>query len=500
MEASLDTPTADSISSLQAGSPQTPQSSKWSIGNLFQSTRSIEVSPLASVFESPELFLQTPTKNTAQTSTGEVPPTKPKNRRWSLTSAKDARAKHRRHNNSVIKPVKPTTAGKNQRDRLSLAREGSSTSSRTETTDVEEEQFSDIKSTDRVQGEARQVEAEGPTAKPTIRWPSRSLDRMNQNKRKRWGEPVAVPSPDSERYGLAKTNLYENSEEDGMTEQPGKIRRTTESREFTSQVAEDRNTARPYEYQGTNIFTEYRAAQKAANTREQFLSKTPIPITNPTGTFKVPSPGDSDWSDSGSEEEEGSSMGLEDMTTSRNSNGEFALANPRFLQLKLPKPQRIPPLTQSEALRKAREGLLKHKPRNPSKLIQSSSAYSSPASLSEAAVTGPQGAAKLEPSTTVNLEQTSRTIFTAFKDWCKTAPPAVAAALESMEVDSNVAGNEFARGLENNGTGLTNRYTAFEEWSKTAPPTVTAVLENMEVDSNYAGQAFKSGLDNCIEF
>lgn len=485
LEASLDTPTADSISSLQAGSPETPQSSKWSIGNEFQTTRSIEFSPLAPVSESPELFLQTPTTTTAQTSTAEAPPTKPKTRRCSLTSAKDARAKHRRHKNSVIKPIKPTNAGKNQRDRLSPARVVSSTSSRAETTDVEEEQIPGINSTDRVQGEARQVEAEELAAKPTIRWPSRSLDRMNQNKRKRWGEPVAMPSPDSGSYGLAKTYLYENSEEDGVTEQPGKIRRTRESREFTSQIAEDRNTARPYENQGSNVFAEYGAAQKAANTGEQFLSKTPIPITNPTGTFKVPSPGDSDWSDSGSEEEEGSSTGLKDMT------------------LKLPKPQRIRPLTQSEALRKAREGLLKHKPRNPSKLIQSSNAYPSPASLGEAVAKrgpGPQAAAELEPSTTVNLEQTSRTIFTAFKDWCKTAPPAAAAALESMEVDSNVAGNVFARGLENNRTGLTNRYTAFEDWSKTAPPTVTAVLENMEVDSNFAGQAFKFGLDNCIEF
>ena len=39
-------------------------------------------------------------------------------------------------------------------------------------------------------------------------------------------------------------------------------------------------------------------------------------ITNFTGTFKVPSPGDSKWSDSGSEEEEGNTEGMESMTPS----------------------------------------------------------------------------------------------------------------------------------------------------------------------------------------
>lgn len=239
----------------------------------------------------------------------------------------------------------------------------------------------------------------------------------------------------------------------------------------------------------------------ASNT--QYIPKTPILITNSIGTFKVLSPGDSDWSDSGSEEEEGDTAGLEDVTPSRNKNEEFALAGPRFPQMELPKIQRIPPLTQSEALRKAREKLLKYKPRNPSKLIQSSRAYQSPPPISEAAAkrgSGPQAAVELEPSTAVDLELTGRTNFTAFEDWCKTSPLAVTAALETMEVDSNIAGDAFARGLGDTGTSRTNCYAAFDEWSKTAPPTVTAVLEKMEVDSDFAGQAFQSGLDNYTKF
>ena len=437
LEASLDTSTANGISFLQAGSPEPPRGSECSIGDLVQSTRSIKkrlaFNPLAPLSENPESFPQTLTTSTAQTLTEETAPTEPKKKSLSPASA--------------------------------------------------------VKSTGRVEGEARQVEGEEQAAKPTIRWPSRYLDRMKQNKRKRWGEPAAVPSPDSGSYGLGETDPYRSYEEDGVTGQPGKIRRRGESREFTSQVAGDPNTARPYS----------EAAQKAVNTGEQPLPRTPIPIKNSTGTFKVPSPGDSDWSDSGSEEEEDNTGGLKDMKPSRTNNEEFALANPRLLQLKPPKPLQIPPLTRSEALQKAREKLQKHKPRNPSGLSHSSRAYPSPPALSETAYKGDSGrqaAEELEPSTAVDPEPTGRTNFTTYVNWCKTAPPAVTAALETMEVDSNIAGEAFARVLEDTGAGRTNRFTTFEEWSKTAPPAVTAVLENMQVDSNLAGQAFKFGLDN----
>ena len=48
-----------------------------------------------------------------------------------------------------------------------------------------------------------------------------------------------------------------------------------------------------------------------------------------------------------------------------------------------------------------------------------------------------------------------------------------------MEVDSNLAGHAFARGLEDTGAGRTNRFTGFEEWSKTALPTAIAAQQNV---------------------
>ena len=70
------------------------------------------------------------------------------------------------------------------------------------------------------------------------------------------------------------------------------------------------------------------------------------------------------------------------------------------------------------------------------------------------------------------------------------------APLGKLEVDSNLAGHAFARGLKDTGAGRTNRFPSYKEWSKTAPLTVPAVLETMEVDSNLAGQAFKFDFDN----
>ena len=87
---------------------------------------------------------------------------------------------------------------------------------------------------------------------------------------------------------------------------------------FGSSLYINVNIIQPYKYQGGNVFAEYEAAQNAENTGQQSLPKTPIPITNSTGAIKVPSPDDSDWSDSGSEEEEGNNTeGMENMTLSR---------------------------------------------------------------------------------------------------------------------------------------------------------------------------------------
>lgn len=401
VEASLDTSSAEGITTLNADkrstheatlTPETPRGGNWSIVNLISSAGYIKkrlgFSSLAPVSESPNSCPQTPTPSavTTQPLTEMTAPTEPKKKGTSPTSVRDARAKSRRKNDSIIKRVKPATASKARKDRPSRAREASPALGGSEETRAEEE-------------------------KVAIRWPSRSLDRMNQNKRKRWDEPVPMPSTESG---------YGNSDKDSASEeQPGKIRRTGESRGFSSQVAGDPKPTT--QYQGGNVFAEY----EAANPGLQFLRKTPIPTTKSTGTFKVPSPGDDDWSDSGSEEEEGN-------TSVRPST--------------LPRPQLVPLPTQAEALRKARAKFLKHKPRIPSRLSHSTRAYPSPPFPGE---TGrhQSGHNANPPILGAN--------FTAFADWCTTAPPAVVAALETMEVDPNIAGNAFARGLEGAGAGHT---------------------------------------------
>ena len=494
--------------------PETPRRSKWSIENLFQPgsiKKFLGFNPLATVPESPDSVLQmstttttqtltavnplatvpgssesllqtqTPTTTATQTFAAEPAPASPKStRRSSPSSARDARAKKRRHNESAIKPVKSATTSKSQRDRRSWARKASPACGETETTTVEEEQLFDVIPRDRAQREARQVGAVDSTPAPIIRWPSRSLDRINQqNKRKRVDEAVAGPA--SGGHGLGEADLSGSNEEYGATkEHPSKIRRTSGSSEFTSQVA---------------------------------VQKTLIPITSLTGTFKVPSPGDDNWIDSGSEEEEeeeGNTAGLEDVTTSRNNNEESALDSSGFLELKVPSSRQVSPPTQSEAVRKAREKLQKFKPRNPSRLIQSSRAYPSPPSIGEAAAQrgpapGPQASVEVEPTAAADPEPIGRistTSFNAYEEWRQTAPPAVTAALDKMEVDNNMAGAMFERGLgdpETETSERANRYNAFEEWSRTASPTVLAVLDKMEVDDEIAGQVFESGLDKSTE-
>ena len=335
-------------------------------------------------------------------------------------------------------------------------------------------------------GEAKQADVQEPAVKPP-----QSLDKVNGDKRKRPVEPVA---------GSGEADIHGNSKDDETEQQPGKIRRTKESEDFTSQVAGHSNTARPYEYQGGNVFAEHEAARKAGNISQQPLPKTPIPITNSTGTFKVPSPGDSDWSDSGSEEEKGNNTGLEELTPSRTNKGGFSLANPRYPPFKVPGTPQISRPSEYDALRKARAKVQQGRPRNPGRLSQPSRAYLSPPLPSEAADrhdSDPQEAG--EPSHAVNSEPTGRTNFTAFEDWCKTAPPSVTAALGKMDVDSNLAGQTFDAAVNDPRAERTNEYNSFKEWSETASLAVTAALDDMDVDSNFAGQAFKLGLDKFIE-
>lgn len=201
----------------------------------------LDFSPLATVLESPDSLPQTATEITIHTLTGVPVSTEPKPKHSSPTSANDVRAKNGQHKYSIMKPVKPATTSENQRNSLSHAIKASPACGGNKTTGDEEEQFPDMGLIDRARREIRGSRSTNTEAE--IRWPSRSLDRMNQNKRKRFDEPVAIPSPDRGSYGLVKNDLRENIEEYGVTkEQPGKIRRTSGSREFTSQVAGCLNT------------------------------------------------------------------------------------------------------------------------------------------------------------------------------------------------------------------------------------------------------------------
>ena len=109
---------------------------------------------------------------------------------------------------------------------------------------------------------------------------------------------------------------------------------------------------------------------------------------------------------------------------------------------------------------------------------------------------GTQGAT--EPPMGSNSGLTGQPKFNAYEEWCKTASPAVAAAVGRMEVDQILAGNAFSAALDNSGLTPNSRpkFNAFEEWSKTAPPAVIAAIGMMEVDPNLAGDAFSGALDN----
>ena len=455
--------------------PETPRGSKWGLTGLLQSARSftrrLGFSPLAAVAEIPEASPQMMSTRVPQAVTEPTAPTQPKKKRPAPSSARERRAKRNRQNGSAVKSG--STSRRNEQPRAKRANQASSEHDAIE---AEDEGFPAMKSThpEYHKEEARKADIGDPTARPTIRWPSRSLDRMNANKRKRCGDSLDTPGTEAGSHSQGATDSDGGTEEGGITEeQPAKRRRTTEAGGLTGQVAGHPNAARPssVEWQSRDIFTEDRAARKVTSKGQPSIPKTPIPITNRTGSFKVPSPGDSDWSDSGSDEDEVDNAGLKEISPSRTSSGGIGFEGPR-------KPHQMLRPAESEALRKAREKYQKHKPRKPSRLSHSIKAFPSPSPTTERQP-GPSG----------------RTRFSAFEDWCKTAPPAVTAAIEKMEVDSIMAGNAVEAALQNRGLGHTNNHTAYGEWRRTAPPAVTAVLEQMEVDPNTAGQAFMSGLD-----
>lgn len=233
---------------------------------------------------------------------------------------------------------------------------------------------------------------------PAIRFPSRYLDRMNNNKRKRWTSPDTIHNPKAASYGLGEAESYGNVEDDKEEDdtaghqQPRKVRRTSQS------VAENSNRSR-------------------ARTGQQSITNTPILITNLAGKFKVPSPGDSDWSDSQSDD------------------GEVSAKAAAVAQTNISDP--------------------------------------------EPTSSRPQFAAN------------------AYEEWLKTASPAVAAAVQGMDVSPIAAGHTFENALANNPEPISRpQFTAYQEWLQTASPAVTFALGQVDVDPDIAGAAFKWGLDN----
>lgn len=177
-------------------------------------------------------------------------------------------------------------------------------------------------------------------SKQPIFWPSRSLERMQTSqKRKRWGKPVE--------------------------QEPVKFRRIGDKRFSSSQ---------------------------------QSQVKTPIAITNSAGTFKVPSPSDSDWSDS-DEGEQGFRVLPPSVSKADDSIG-------RERGFRVPSP--------------------------------SESDWSD----------GDEEEANVIAKADDNLGPARGRNFHAYQEWCKTAAPAVVAALGGMEVDPQIACKAFEGGLD----------------------------------------------------
>ena len=236
---------------------------------------------------------------------------------------------------------------------------------------------------------------------PPIRFPSRTLDRMNKNKRKRWTSPESIPNPKGKSYGLGEVEFYGNAEDkqeesDFGVHQPSKVRRTSQSPSFSSQGAGNPDPSRPHGGQ-------------------QSIKKTPVAITNLAGTFKVPSPGDIDWSDSQSEDEGSSQAATAQSPT---------IINPG------------PTIRPQFAVNGYEDWLQTASP--------------AVAAVVQRMEVDPAAAGQIfESALNSNPAPTGCPIFTAYEDWRKTAPPAVTAVIDGMEVDPNMAGAAFMRGLDN---------------------------------------------------
>ena len=147
------------------------------------------------------------------------------------------------------------------------------------------------------------------------------------------------------------------------------------------------------------------------------MPKTPIPVTNAAGSFKMPSPGDSDWSDSESEHEASSQAAAASPSTITTSN-PGSTSRPQF------RPNGY-------------EDWLKIATPAAAAVVERMEVGYTAAGQAFGAVLN------------FNPSPTSRPTFNALGDWLQTASPPVAAALEQMDVDPDVAGAAFQHGLDN---------------------------------------------------
>lgn len=211
---------------------------------------------------------------------------------------------------------------------------------------------------------------------PPIRFPSRLLDRIKANKRKRWTSPKTIPNLKRKSYELGEAKFYGNVEDNDKDEisgqKPGKIRRTSQLQNFSSQRATKTNLSWP------------------CTGNQPIIPKTPILVTNAAGRFKVPSPGNCNRISSKSKHEVASNTTTINYTITNTSTNK---------------------ITDDSNLRPASQPPFR--------------------------------------KFNFNFPLIKRPMFTALEDWLQTASSSVAIALEQIEVDPDMAGAVFRRGLNN---------------------------------------------------
>ncbi|MCJ1261178.1 hypothetical protein MMC22_001042 [Lobaria immixta] len=472
---SIETPIAPPLPPEQGPAPETPRGSIWGLGTLMNTARRYlpalnrRVEPMAPVPENSVIAPSSMNANVSSPLPGVVPrdaPTDPNQNDQSpvtfnapattTLTATDSREhrerqerrrrrKHREHQqNTSQKKAKrtrnrPQSEGRKQAEQSSL----------------------------RTQSHSKEAQAQEDFRREA------EMASTPGTKRKRLPSPDTIPNPRGCSYGMDLDYFgYDSSDEDEVDNtptkpRPAKSRRISMPDSSDGPVVGAPENARPYSgvlfaesgpsYHGGNAFSEVKAADRAMrmasktmaneSQRQAYLSKTSsgsgqrappaTPISNRTGSFKVPSPSDSD-SDPDESPRENSLSGMKKSssegegvpqqvvapttTTAATSTGKSPepwnksppprptpshktlpsapklkgsepLASSSLntissnsgssssgsrLTAHHPAPLPVERSTDSEALRKVREKALQHKPRKPSTLSQSSRLNSSP--------------------------------------------------------------------------------------------------------------------------